>query len=230
MKFIVIGLGNFGSSVAKLLHNAGHEVIGVDRRQEKAEALKDHLSHTIALDSTDPLAVGMLPLKTADICIVAIGENEGASIMTTALLKQYKAKRIISRAVSALHETVLEAMEITEIVHPEEESAERLAKKLHIKGVIDSFRLSDNFNVIEAEVPVEFVGQTIQEINFRDKHNVVLLTLIRHTEKRSVIGVVRSQNEVLGVLPYDTILEKGDIMVIFGSMKDVQKILDKEND
>src|SRR5690606_14248121 len=101
------------------------------------------ITQTICLDVTDRDAVVSLPLRDADAVIVAIGEDEASSLLTTALLKQLKVKRIIGRVVSDLQRTVLEAMEIDEYILPEEESAERLAMKLSTIGVIDIYKLSD---------------------------------------------------------------------------------------
>jgi trk system potassium uptake protein len=109
MKFIIIGLGNFGASLAIKLTEMGHEVIGVDKRQEKIEGVKDRLTFTIALDSTNLGAIKNLPIEESDVVIVAIGEDEGASILTTALIKQHNPKRLISRAITVLHHSVLEA-------------------------------------------------------------------------------------------------------------------------
>ncbi|MEM4250192.1 MAG: TrkA family potassium uptake protein, partial [Candidatus Nitrosotenuis sp.] len=125
MKFIVIGLGNFGSSLASRLTSMGHEVIGVDSDMRKVESSKDKITHVIKLDSTDTTAINTLPLREIDVAIIAIGEDFGASIMTTALLKQNNVKRLISRALSPLHEKVLEAIGVSEIIHPEQESADR---------------------------------------------------------------------------------------------------------
>jgi trk system potassium uptake protein TrkA len=225
MKHIIIGLGNFGGSLALKLTGQGHDVIGVDKNMEKVDFYKDRITHAICLDSTDIPAAAGLPLREADTVIIAIGENEGANIMATAVMKQLQAKRIIARAVSPLHETVLEAMGITEIVHPEEETAERLAKKLNLRGVIDSFNLSDKYNVIEAKVPAEYIGQTVRNANFREEFKVALLTIIRGVERKNVLGIARKVNEVMGVVSPELVLEKDDILVLFGEIKDIQRIL-----
>jgi trk system potassium uptake protein TrkA len=127
MKFIVFGLGNFGASLSSKLVSLGHEVVGVDIKMSLVEKFKDAITHTVALDAGSPEAVKSLPLEEADVVINTIGENEGANIMLTALLKQISVKRLICRVISPLQKTVLEAMNIQEFVHPEEDSAERLA-------------------------------------------------------------------------------------------------------
>jgi len=225
MKYIIIGLGNFGASLAERLTKKGHEVIGVDNKMGKVEALKERISHTICLDCTDAQAVTHLPFNDTDIVFVAIGEDEGANIMSTALMKQFKAKRLISRAMSPLHQTVLEAMGVDEIVHPEEETAERWAKKLHMRGVIDSFELTANYNIIEATTPPIFIGKTIQEIGFRKNYNIVLLTIIKMVEHKSILGTIKKEQEVQGVVSTRSVVEAGDILVLYGNIKDIQSVL-----
>lgn len=228
MKYIIIGLGNFGSSLAERLTSKGNEVIGVDSQMSKVEALKEKITHTICLDCTDPQAVTHLPFGDTDIVFVAIGENEGANIMATALMKQLKVKRLISRAISQLHQTVLEAMGVDEIVHPEEETAERWAKKLNMRGVVDSFELTTNYNIIEATTPKSFIGKTIQEIAFRKNYNIVLLTIIKMVDQKSIFGNTGKKQQVQGVVSSRTVVEEGDILVMYGNIKDIQAILKEE--
>jgi len=225
MKFIVFGLGNFGSNLSKTLTAMGHEVIGVDKRMEKVEMHKDDITHTVCLDTTDVQAMSSLPLKDADAAIVAIGEDEGASIMTTALLRQLKVERIIGRAVSALQLTVMEAMGISEIVQPELDSAERLAKKLNFKGVKDSFELSDHHNIVEVKCPSKYVGKTLAEADFRKNFNITVLTTIRETREKGILGT-QERKTITGVATGATLLEEGDILVIFGELRDLKGMLD----
>jgi trk system potassium uptake protein TrkA len=225
MKFIIIGLGNFGSSLAQKLTVSGHEVIGVDSKMSKVETLKEKITHTICLDSTDMQAVKHLPLEDTDIVMVCIGEDEGSSILTTALMKQMGAKRLISRAVSPLHETILEAMQIDEIVHPEEETAERWAKKLNISGVVDSFELSGDYNIIEAKVPKQYIGLTLGEIGVRKNYQVIVLTTIKPTIEKNILGISKKVNKVQEVGNSKTMLEENDIMVLYGRMNDIKLFL-----
>ena len=182
MKYIVIGLGNFGASLSEKLTAQGNEVIGIDTSITKVENFKERISHTICLDATDESTVSGLPLKQTDVVIVAIGENQGANVMATALFKNFGVKRLISRAINPLHEKVLQAIGVDEIVHPEEETAERWAKKLCMKNVIDSFELSSDYSIVEANVPEEFVGQTIKDVHIRKNYNLIVLTTIKKSE------------------------------------------------
>ncbi len=228
MKYIIFGLGNFGAALGEKLTAQGNEVIGVDNNMNKVDALKESISHTVCLDSTDQFTVSGLPLKDADVVIVAIGEDQGANIMTTAVLKNLNVKRLISRAITPLHETVLEAMGVDEIVHPEEETAERWSKKLCLKGVVESFELSHQYSIVEVTVPEKYAGQTLAEVGFRRRHNLVVLTTIKRKEEKNIIGINRDVNQVQGVASPQTFLEDGDIMVIYGDNKDIKALLNEK--
>jgi trk system potassium uptake protein TrkA len=225
MKYIIIGLGNFGASLAEKLTEMGNEVIGVDISMSKVEAIKDRITHAINLDSTDIAAVSNLPLKETDIVIVGIGEDKGANIMATALMKQLHVKRLISRAVSPLQEMVLEAMGVDEIIHPEEETAERWSKKLNLHGVVDSFEVNRDYSIVETSIPKEYDGKTLEEIGLKRKYNIIVLTTIKLTQEKNDIGCLKDVSNVQGVASARTKLYYGDIMVLYGNNKDIKRLL-----
>ena len=225
MKYIIIGLGNFGASLAQKLTEKGNEVIGVDVLMDKVEALKDKITHAICLDSTDINAVSNLPLNDTDIVIVAIGEAKGALIMTTALMKQLKVRRLISRASDPLQQMVLEAIGVDEIIHPEEETAERWAKKLNLHGVIDSFELTGHYSVMEVTVPKKFEGKTLEEIALIQKYKVMVLTTMKIISVTNPLGVTKKIKQVQGVSASETVLNKGDVMVLYGNNSDIKQLI-----
>ena len=225
MRYIVIGLGTFGTTPAVKLTELGHEVIGVDNQMDKVEFLKESITHAICLNSKDDNAMKSLPLETTNVVIVCIGEDEGSSIMTTALLKKMNVKRIISRAISPLHETVLEAMGITEIISPEEETAERWAKKLTTEGVYNSFELNKEYSILEMLVAEKFHGKSIGEIGFNKIFNVLVLAIMKPVEEKNMIGISRTVNKIKEHATAKTVLTKGDIMVLYGNNKNIQKLL-----
>lgn len=225
MKYIIVGLGNFGASLAEKLTEMDNEVIGVDVNMSKVEAIKDKITHAINLDSTDKAAVSNLPLSETDIVIVGIGEDMGANIMTTALMRQLHVKRLISRAVSPLQEMVLEAMGVDEIIHPEEETAERWSKKLNLQGVVDSFEVNRDFSIIETRVPKELDGRTLEEIGLKRTYDIIVLTTIKLTREKNALGVEREVSNVGSVASAKTVLYKGDIMVLYGHNRSIKKLL-----
>jgi trk system potassium uptake protein len=222
MKYIIVGLGNFGASLGEKLTAQGNEVIGIDTDMSKVDLYKEKISHTICLDALDEFTVSGLPLSDTDVVIIAIGKDQGANVMATALFKNLQVKRLISRAINPLHERVLQAIGVDTIVNPEEETAERWAKKLCLQNVVDSFELSDDYSIIEINVPGKYVGKTIAEIELRSKYNILALTTIKKTEVKSVLGKTRSVNEVQGVISPNTVLEKDDILAVYGSNKDLR--------
>ncbi|MGV3767814.1 MAG: potassium channel family protein [Chitinophagaceae bacterium] len=226
MKFVVFGLGNFGASLSQKLVGLGHEVIGTDVKPELADKFKNRITHTITLDATNRSAMQVLPLGDVEAAIVAIGENEGVNIMATALLKELKVKRIICRVTSPLQKTVLEAMNINEFTYPEEDSAERLAYKLDVKGAIDSFKVSDEYQLLEAELPARFFDKKVSEIEWAEKYKAQLVTIIRNVEEKNIFGLKSKKPKVLGVLSQDTTMREGDILVLFGAIGDLERFLE----
>lgn len=222
MKFIVFGLGNFGASLCEQLVSLGHEVIGVDQKLELADKFKHSITHTIALDSTNAGAMSKLPLTDTEAAVVGIGENEGANIMTAALLKQLEVKRIVCRVTSPLQKIVLEAMNISEFVYPESSSAERLALKLDLPGVIDSFQITQEYRLLEVAVPERYAGRSIASLDLAGSYRLVLVTVIKKVRQKSIFGNEHAEMKVMGIVPPETVLRKGDILLLFGAPKDLE--------
>lgn len=225
MKYIIVGLGNFGASLAEKLTEEGNEVIGIDTRMNKVDLYKERISHTICMDATDEFTVSGLPLKDTDVVVVAIGEHQGANVMATALFKNLRVKRLISRALNPIHEKVLQAIGVDEIVHPEEETAERWAKKLCLRNVIDSFELDDYHSVVEARVPPKFVGKTVGYIQSEANDRLKILTTIMVSEQDSEVGKKIPRYTVQHVARPTDVLSKDVILVVYGANRDLQKFL-----
>ncbi|SUI97196.1 Ktr system potassium uptake protein A [Sphingobacterium spiritivorum] len=226
MKYIVLGLGHFGKSLAIHLTELGHEVIGADKSLSIVEQLKDRVTHTVCMDTTDRDSVSALPLRDSHAVIVAIGEDEGASMLTTALLKQLHVKRIIGRVVSDLQKTVMEAMEIDEYIMPEEEAAERLAMRLDNIDIVDSFKISDKYSIVETKVPAKYIGMTLEQANLTNSYGVIVLTTIN---QRDVLekGKNVKVKEATGIAKSDTMLREEDLIVLFGELSNIKKLIQK---
>lgn len=227
MKFIIIGLGNFGAAMARKLTQTGHEVVGVDINKVIVESIKDDITYAIALDCRQEQALKNLPLQNTDIVVVCIGEDEGANLLVTAMMKKLNVPRVISRSVSSIHETILEAMEITEIIRPEEETAERWAVKLTTSGIVDTFPLTDHYSITQVKVPSSMHGKTIEEIGFNKNFSVVVLTVLKNTQERNFLGIFRKSPrlEIQGIASASTVLTKGDIMVLYGHNDNIRKLV-----
>lgn len=226
MKYIIVGLGNFGSSLAIKLTESGHEVIGVDRNEMNVNEHKDKLTHTLKMDSAHELAINQLPLSDTDAIIVSIGENSGAAITTVALFKKHAPHcRIVARYTSEIQKTIFEAMGIEELVNPEAEFADNFANRLTIAGSLNTYLLDDNYELVEFKLPESFVGKTVEEVDIINQWNVSLITLIRHSKKKNLLGREIDKTEVQGVINGSTEFTAGDTLLIFGKIKDLKNLM-----
>ncbi|MBL7873825.1 MAG: TrkA family potassium uptake protein [Cyclobacteriaceae bacterium] len=226
MKFIVFGIGSYGSSLATKLTELGHEVFGVDTLHARTEKLKNRITYTVTMDATNKEAIQDLPLKEADAVIIAIGENEGTIILLAALLKQIGVKRIICRVISTLQKTVLETMGLDEFVYPEQNSAERMAHHLSFDGVIDSHRVCDKFRIVEANVPGRLIGSKVTEVDFINEFEIQLVSIKRNFDEKNILGTKRQTKHTLGILVPSTEFRTGDTLILFGESRKIKAFLE----
>lgn len=224
MKYIIVGLGNFGSSLATKLTSQGHEVIGIDVDMDKVERYKESISHTICMDSTNEHAVSGLPLAQTDVVIITIGEDQGQNVMVTALFKNLNANRIISRAINPLHEKVLEALGVDEIIQPENEAATHWAKKLSLTGLIDSFELDNEYSIVEIKTPPAFFGKTVAQLDLKRQFNVMLLTTISQHKSQFGFGKHPAKSKIDGIANPDFVIAPDTILVLFGANQDLRRL------
>lgn len=225
MKFIVFGLGNYGSSLGRKLVDLGHEVFGVDSSMERVEKMKNRFTYTVAMDATNRETIQDLPLKEADIIVIAIGENEGTIILLAALLKQIGVKRIICRVTSPLQRAILESMALTEFVYPELDSAERNAYTLDSREVLDSHRVCEQYQIAEVLLPNRYIGSKVSEIDFDEKYDLQLISVRRSQEDKNMIGVTRKKRKTLGRIMEEFTFQSGDTLLLFGDSKHIHNFL-----
>lgn len=225
MRYIIVGLGNFGSSLATALTSQGHEVIAVDSSMQKVETYKEVISHTICMDATDEHTVNGLPIVDTDIVIVAIGENQGANVMVSALFKTLKAKRLISRSINPLHEKVLQAIGVDDIIYPEKEAASRWAKRLSLHHFIDSFELSDHFSMVEISIPTILIGKTIGELQLEQRFKIKILSTMRYEHYEDSFGRTQSKPSIQGLAEPEQVLQDEDVLVVYGANKHINQFL-----
>jgi len=230
MKVVIIGLGNFGMSLAIHLSNSGNEVITADNDPEKVNMVKDKVAHAVIMDATNENAYNALPLKNTDLAIIAIGQRNGAGIMSTAIVKKLTKAKIISRSASALEDTILEAMGVDQIIHPEQEYAERFTKKINLKGSIDNFEIDDEYLVSEIEIDKSLVGKSIMEVDFRKNYKLNIITVIRKRYHKNLMGRDVEKREVVGLPKPNMVFQDGDVLAVFGKDADVKKYLKAKGD
>ena len=212
MKYIIIGLGNYGHVLAEELSALGHEVIGADISAGRVDSLKDKIATAFVIDATDEQALSVLPLNSVDVVIVAIGENFGASIRVVALLKQKKVKRIYARAIDGVHRSVLEAFGLERILTPEEDAARGLVHLLEFGADIETFR-----------VPERFIGYGVNELKLDNEFGLKLLALKRAETLKNCLGISFIEHDVVNELPDNDQIQAGDQLVCYGRYQDFRK-------
>lgn len=224
MKFIVIGLGYFGSTLAVNLTKQGHEVIGIDNNWEKIEEFKDSISHTMSMDTTNERAVKTLPLDDTDAVIVAIGEDVSSSILTLAILKNLNAKRIIGRIISPIHKSIINQIGIDEVIHPEEEAAYSIISQLHLDMALKVYEF-DEFNALaEIYVPKKYIGHSLDSINAEQRFDVKIVAVKVAPKKSGFLSF--SPKEYVVDYKFDrmTPLKEKDILIIVGALPNLRKL------
>lgn len=229
MKIVIFGLGNFGMSLAIHLADSGNEVVVADCNSEKVDMIKDQVSHAVTMDATNENAYRALPLKDIDLAVMAIGEDEGMAIMSTAIVKKVCDARIIARSSSSVQDTIFEAMGIDQIIHPEQEYAERLTKKINLRGSIDNFEIDGDYLVSEVDVCDSLIGKTLIGSKFREKFNLNIITILRKKQYNNLIGRKAEKQTVIGMPKPDTEFKARDILVVFGKSSSIDKYLKNTN-
>jgi len=226
MKYIVIGLGHFGSKLASNLTEMGHEVMGIDNHFERLEELKDSITTVMKMDSTNVNALKSLPLDDVDAVIVAIGEDVGSSILTLAILKNLKVKRIIGRAINQTHRDILSQIGIGEIVLPLEESARHVSSMLQLRNTLRMTEISDEHAVAEVTVPHKYVGHCLDTIDIRGRFDLRLVAVKVPPEEKFLATLFRRNFKVFLDFDVNQALGDKDILVIAGKIVDIKRFVE----
>ncbi len=222
-KFAVIGLGVFGSSIAKSLTEKGVEVIAIDRDMERVNAIQDYVTLAVRLDSTDESALMAQGVNEVDVAIVCIGEHFEDNLLTSVLLKQLGVKTVITRATSDIQTKILNAVGIDRIINPEQEVGEKLAYTLVHPSLNEIFYLSGSVTIAEIKVPERFVGKTPGELQLRAKYGINLILIERKVEE-ALIGEKKVLRHKTIIPAADTVLEADDDLVVVGTRNGIKKL------
>jgi trk system potassium uptake protein TrkA len=224
-KYIIIGLGVFGHSLAENLIEKGAEVIVVDKDMELIEEIRDQVTYAVSFDSTDEKALDTLGLKDVSVGIVCIGEDFEANLLTSVLLKQKGVKKVISRASDPLHIKILKAVGIDQIVTPGVEAAEKLAYGLIHKSLLDVSYISETTAAAKIHVPPNFAGKTLGKLNLRARFGINVVAIHRLIEVETSDGVIKQEKVISNIPGADTVLEPTDILVVIGETADLEKVI-----
>ncbi|AGL03398.1 potassium channel family protein [Desulfoscipio gibsoniae] len=202
-QFAVIGLGRFGSSVAKTLSKMGYDVLGIDIDEEMVNSMAEDLTYTVKADTLDEQTLKSLGIRNFDVVVVAIGREIQASILVTVMLKEMGVKKVVAKAQTEIHGKVLERVGADKVVFPERDMGERIAKALVSKNILDQIVLSPEYSLVEMAVPPGFINKTLEKSGARQKYGISILAIRRGSD------VIISPNA-------SNIMLEGDILVVIG--------------
>ena len=174
---LIIGLGQFGMSLARTLSEKGAEVIAADSDKEIVEEAASFLDDAICLDATDEAAVARLCPKERDVVICAIGARE-PSILTTAILKQMGCENIIARATDKIHERILKAVGAKNVINPDAEYGRKFAYRILFQNIIND-ETSENIQLLEINVLPFMAGKNLIELALPNKYGIIVAAIKR---------------------------------------------------
>lgn len=207
---VVIGLGEFGTSVALTLEEQGCEVLVIDKEEERIEAVMNHVTHAVVGNAADPEVLNSLGVRNFDVAIITIGNNLEASIMATILVKESGVPYVLAKAQNDLHAQVLRKIGADKVVFPERAMGIRVARNLLAGHFIDMIELSDQFSIVEVNTPASWVGKNLMELNLR---------------KKGLNIIARKDGDMVETaLDPKKILTGQDVYIIFGSNDALQHL------
>lgn len=210
-QFAVIGIGRFGSSVARTLYNLNNEVLAIDTSEQRIQEVIGMTTHAVAADSTDEEALKALGIRNFDVVVVAIGQDIQSSILTTLILKDLGVPRIIVKAQNELHGKVLKKIGADKVIFPERDMGMRVAHHLISPNILDYIELSDDYSILEMKANRQMIGKNLRELHIRAKFGCNVMAI--------------KAGDKMNISPHaeDTIRD-GDVLVIVGKNEDLQSM------
>lgn len=212
--FVVIGCGRFGAAVARTLFSLGNEVLAIDISEEIIKEISDEVTHSVQADVMDETVLKDLGLRNFDVAVIAIGSDLEASIMATLIAKELGIKRVIAKAQSELHGKVLYKIGADKVIFPERDMGIRVAHNLASTNILDFIELSPDYSILEVTALREWEDKSLAQLKLSTKYGINVMAI-----KRGSSISVSPNGEV--------VIEKDDILVVIGSIKDIKRIEQK---
>ena len=210
-QFVVLGLGRFGSSLARTLYGLGHDVLAVDEMEEAVQEISESVTHAVQADATDESILRSLGLRNFDVAIVAIGSNIQSSILISMIVKELGVKHVVAKAQSELHAKLLYKIGVDRVVFPERDMGIRLAHNLVSSNVLDFIELSSDYSIVEMAALDEWQGKTLKDLDFRRKYGLNVIAIKRNGE--------------MNVSPRaEEKIEENDVLVVIGDNERITRL------
>jgi trk system potassium uptake protein TrkA len=218
----VIGLGSFGSSVARELTKRGVEVLAIDRDQDQVENIKESVTHAVALDATDENALTSISIENVDVATVCIGKDIEANLLTTILLRKLGVNHIWTRAISPLQQEILRALDVEKIINLESEMGRFVASSLMSANISRFIPLTAGHAIVEVKIPEALIGKTLREIDPRRKFDINVVAIKKSVPRITPQGERLLEEALEDVPDPDRTLEETDSLLIVGSEKNIE--------
>lgn len=207
---LLIGLGNFGTLVAKQIHEIGHQVMAIDRDEDKINQALPYVTNAQIGDSTNEDFLSSLGINNYDVCIVTIGNDFQSSLETTSLLKELGGRYVVARAEREVQAKFLLRNGADEVVNPEKQMARWTAIRFTADHILDYISLDDRHAIFEVVIPNEWVGKTVDQIDIRRKYGI------------NIMAIKEGGSMNLTIMP-DMVLNSNMTMMVLGEYKAIQK-------
>ena len=207
---LLIGVNRFGALLAKYFHEQGHQIMAVDKDEDRINSILPYVTDAQIGDSTNEAFLRSLGVNNYDICIVTIGGDFQSSLETTSLLKELGGRMVVSRSDRDVQTKFLLRNGADEVINPEKQIAEWASIRYASNHILDYIKLDDDHGIFEVPVPVEWSGKSIGQIDIRKRFGITIMAL---KEKGKMN---------LSVTP-DTVLDGSKTMLILGEQKSIQK-------
>jgi trk system potassium uptake protein TrkA len=214
-RIAVIGLGNFGTLLARRLAEAGADVLAIDNSREAVEEIRDDVALAVCLDSTDADALRAQGVDRVDVAVVSIGDSFESAALTTAILNEIGVGRIVARATTDVRARILAKTGADDIVNPEREASERWQHRLMAAHIMERIELAEGYSLVQVGVPAAFCGKSLANLDVRNRYGVNIVAVRRPADETN------QTHEVLSVPNAETTLAEGDVLVLIGSDQDI---------
>ena len=207
---LLIGLGRFGKHMAMDLNRLGHEVMAVDLNEDRVNEILPYVTNAQIGDSTNEEFLESLGIGNYDLCVVAIGNNFQNSLETTSLLKDMGARLVVSRAERDVQAKFLLKNGADKVVYPERQMAKWAAIRFTADHILDFIEVDDTHSIFEVEMPRQWVGKTVGQLNIRQKYNI------------NIVAIKRGENINMSISS-ETTLKEGETLLVIGEYKTLQR-------
>ncbi|SDB08412.1 MULTISPECIES: TrkA family potassium uptake protein [unclassified Butyrivibrio] len=207
---LIIGVGNFGMLIAKQVHELGHQVMAIDKDEERINEVLPYVTNALIGDSTNENFLRSIGINNFDVCIETIGNDFQSSLETTSLLKELGGKKVVSRANREVQAKFLLRNGADEVVNPEKEIAKWTAIRYTSNHILDYVKLDDNHAIFEVKLPRDWIGKSIKEINIRQKFGI------------NIMAIKENGDMNLTISP-DDVIKEGQTLLVLGEHKAIQR-------